>query len=514
MILVLDFGSQYSQLIARRIRECNVYSELVSHDISLAKVKEFNPEGIILSGGPASVYENGSPRFTPGLLEMGIPVLGICYGMQLIVDTLGGKVEGHPEKREYGKAFLRVDNTSDLFLGIEDSFMAWMSHGDSCVKLPKGFRKIASTESLENAAIENKEQRIYGVQFHPEVVHTVKGIDIIKNFVFNICQAQRSWTMANYIETEVKRIRETVGAGKVLLGLSGGVDSTTVAALLHKAIGDQLICMFIDQGFMRKDEAKRVVDMISKYMHIKLVHVDASARFFEKVKGVSDPEQKRKLIGNEFVRTFEAEARKIGDFQFLAQGTLYPDVIESAVHGGTQAKTAVKIKTHHNVGGLPADMKFKLIEPLRWLFKDEVRKLGRELGLHEDLINRHPFPGPGLAIRIIGDITPERVRILQEADSIVMTEIKAAGLYEQIWQVPVVLLPTIRTVGVMGDQRTYGMTCVVRCVTSEDAMTARIAHLPWELLEKISSRIINEVPEITRVCYDISSKPPATIEWE
>lgn len=514
MIIILDYGSQYSQLIARRIRECNVYSELVSHEIKLEKIRELKPEGIILSGGPSSVYEKDAPRFVPGLLELGIPVLGVCYGMQLIVDTLGGTVEGHREKREYGRADLHVDTTSDLFLGLEDQFEAWMSHGDSCVKLPAGFHKIASTESLENAAIENTQKRIYGVQFHPEVVHTVKGMDIIKNFVFNICQAQATWTMASYIETETKRIRETVGTGKVLLGLSGGVDSTTVAALLHKAIGDQLICMFIDQGFMRKGEATRVVDMISKYMHIKLVHVDASARFFEKVKGVSDPEEKRKRIGNEFVRTFEEEAHKIGDFQFLAQGTLYPDVIESAVVGGSQAKTAAKIKTHHNVGGLPKDMKFKLIEPLRWLFKDEVRKLGRELGLHEDLINRHPFPGPGLAIRIIGEITPERVRVLQNADAIVMHEIRAAGLYNEIWQVPVVLLPGVRTVGVMGDQRTYGMTCAVRCVTSEDAMTARVAHLPWEVLERMSSRIINEVPEITRVCYDISSKPPATIEWE
>jgi GMP synthase (glutamine-hydrolysing) len=514
MIIILDYGSQFSQLIARRIRECNVYSELVSHDISLEKIKALKPEGIVLSGGPSSVYEQDAPRFVEGLLELGVPVLGVCYGMQLIVDTLGGTVESHREKREYGKSDLKVDITSDLFLGIEDQFVAWMSHGDSCVKLPAGFKKIASTENLENAAIENPQKKIYGVQFHPEVVHTVKGMDIIKNFVFNICQADPTWTMASYIETETKRIRETVGTGKVLLGLSGGVDSTTVAALLHKAIGDQLICMFIDQGFMRKGEATRVVDMISKYMHIKLVHIDASATFLEKVAGVSDPEQKRKIIGNEFVRTFEREAKKIGDFQFLAQGTLYPDVIESAVAGGTQAKTAVKIKTHHNVGGLPADMKFKLIEPLRLLFKDEVRRLGRELGLHEDLINRHPFPGPGLAIRIIGDITPERVRILQEADAIVMSEIRSAGWYNKIWQVPVVLLPNVRTVGVMGDARTYGMTCAVRCVTSEDAMTARVAHLPWELLEKISSRIINEVPEITRVCYDISSKPPATIEWE
>ncbi len=514
MIVILDYGSQYSQLIARRIREDNVYSELVSHDISLAELKKKNVEGIILSGGPSSVYDADAPRFAEGLLDLGVPVLGICYGMQLIVDTLGGKVEEHREKREYGKADLFVDLTSDLFLGLEERFVAWMSHGDSCVNLPDGFRKIASTASLENAAIEDKQRRLYGVQFHPEVVHTQKGMDILKNFVFKICQAKPTWTMANYIETEVKKIREKVSDGKVLLGLSGGVDSTTVAALLHKAIGDQLICMFIDQGFMRKGEAQRVVDMISKYMNIKLVHVPAADRFFAKIKGVTDPEEKRKIIGNEFVRTFEEEARKIGDFQFLAQGTLYPDVIESAVKGGTQAKTAVKIKTHHNVGGLPDDIKFQLIEPLRWLFKDEVRKLGRELGLHEDLINRHPFPGPGLAIRILGEITPERVRVLQEADAIVMSELKAAGEYNNVWQALTVLLPSVKTVGVMGDKRTYAYTCAIRCVSSEDAMTAKFSRLPYDLLERFSSRIINEVPEINRVCYDISSKPPATIEWE
>ena len=402
MIIILDYGSQYSQLIARRVRECNVYSELTAHDISAAKIKELRPEGIILSGGPASVYAKDAPQLDAEILRLDIPVLGICYGMQLITALLGGEVESHAAKREYGKASLRVNTSSALFLGLEDNFTAWMSHGDSCVKLPAGFSRIASTDSLENAAVENPTRRIYGVQFHPEVAHTVKGLDIIKNFVFGVCQAQPNWTMANYIETEVKRIRETVGSGKVLLGLSGGVDSTTVAALLHKAIGEQLICMFIDQGFMRKNEAQRVVDLISKYMRIKLVHIDAAQRFMERVQGISDPEEKRRRIGNEFVRTFEAEARKIGDFRFLAQGTLYPDVIESAAAGGAQAKTAAKIKTHHNVGGLPADMKFKLIEPLRWLFKDEVRRLGRELGLHEDLINLHPFPGPGLAIRIIG----------------------------------------------------------------------------------------------------------------
>lgn len=515
MIVILDYGSQYSNLIARRIREDNVYSEIVSHDISLEELKKKEVEGIILSGGPASVYDQDAPCFTEGLLDLGVPVLGISYGMHLIVNTLGGKVEKNCATREYGQADLSVDLTSDLFFGLEEHFGAWLAHGAACINLPVGFRKIASTASLENvAAIENNQQKIYGVQFHPEVAQTQKGMEILKNFVFKICQAKPTWTMSSYIETEIKKIREKVGKGKVLLGLSGGVDSTTVAALLHKAIGDQLICMFIDQGFMRKGEAQQVVEMVSKHMNITLVNVPAADRFFAKVKGVTDPEEKRKIIGNEFIRTFEEEARKIGEFQFLAQGTLYPDVIESAVSGGAQAKSAVKVKTHHNVGGLPEDIKFELIEPLRWLFKDEVRKLARTLGLHEDLINRHPFPGPGLAIRVLGEVTPERVRVLQEADAIVISELKAAGDYNNVWQALTVLLPSVKTVGVMGDKRTYAYACVVRCVSSEDAMTAKFSRLPYDLLERFSSRIINEVPEINRVCYDISSKPPATIEWE
>lgn len=513
MIVILDYGSQYSQLIARRVRECNVYSELVPHDISVEKLKVLAPEGIVLSGGPSSVYDDGAPMLDKKILELGIPVLGICYGMQLIVHLLGGKVEGHAGKREYGVAPLTVDPSSDLFVGIAPNFIAWMSHGDSCTKLPGGFTKNASTEALENAAIENKKTKMYGVQFHPEVVHTERGMDILKNFVFGICKAKPTWTMSSYVDTEIKKIREQVGTGKVLLGLSGGVDSTTVAALLHKAIGKQLTCMFIDQGFMRKGEADRIVNIISKYFDIHLVHIDAAEAFFEKLKGVTDPEQKRKVIGNEFVATFEREAKKLGEYKFLAQGTLYPDVIESAVTGGTQAKTAVKIKTHHNVGGLPEKMNFKLVEPLRWLFKDEVRSLARVLGVHEDLVNRQPFPGPGLAIRIIGEVTPERVKVLQEADWIVIDEIKRYGLYTQLWQSFAVLLP-IKTVGVMGDKRTYAYTCAVRCVTSEDAMTAKWANVPYEVLEKISSRIVNEIPEINRVVYDITSKPPSTIEWE
>lgn len=513
MIAILDYGSQYSQLIARRVRECNVYSELISHDISVEKLKALQPEGIILSGGPSSVYDQDAPNLDKKILELGIPILGICYGMQLLVHLLGGKVEAHKGKREYGKAKLNVNTKSDLFLGLAEQFIAWMSHGDSCTLLPKGFSKIASTETLENAAIENPKTKMFGVQFHPEVAHTEQGMDILKNFIFGVCKAKPTWTMTNYVDIEIKKIREQVGKEKVLLGLSGGVDSTTVAALLNKAIGKQLTCMFIDQGFMRKGEAERIVNIISKYFDIHLVHIDASQAFFEKLKGVTDPEQKRKVIGNEFVATFEREAKKLGEYKFLAQGTLYPDVIESAVVGGTQAKTAVKIKTHHNVGGLPEKMNFKLVEPLRWLFKDEVRRLGRVLGVHEDLINRQPFPGPGLAIRIIGEVNPERVRVLQEADWIVIDEIKRFGLYTQLWQSFAVLLP-IKTVGVMGDQRTYAYTCAVRCVTSEDAMTAKWAQVPYEVLETISSRIVNEIPEINRVVYDITSKPPSTIEWE
>jgi GMP synthase (glutamine-hydrolysing) len=513
LIIILDYGSQYSQLIARRVRECNVYSELVAHDISAAKIKELNPEGIILSGGPASVYAKDAPTVDQKILELDIPILGVCYGMQLIVQNLGGKVELHEGKREYGKAELKIDSSSDLFINIPEKFIAWMSHGDSCVKLPQGFTTIASTANLENGAIENKSKKIYGVQFHPEVVHTQRGADIIRNFVHGICHAKQTWTMSNYIEAEIERIRKQVGKEKVLLGLSGGVDSTCVAALLHKAIGDQLTCMFIDQGFMRKNEAENIVELFTKYFDIHLIHVDASKEFFAKVKGVTDPEEKRKRIGNLFVETFDKESSKLHDYKFLAQGTLYPDVIESAVSGGTQAKTAVKIKTHHNVGGLPKDMKFKLVEPLRWLFKDEVRKVALELGVHEDLVWRHPFPGPGLAIRIIGEVTPERVKVLQEADYIMIEEIKKAGLYRDIWQALTVLLP-IKSVGVMGDQRTYANACAIRCVSSEDAMTAKWSKIPYEVMETISSRIVNEIPEINRVVYDVTSKPPATIEWE
>jgi len=512
MIIVIDYGSQYNELIARRVRECNVYSELVPHDISIPDLKAKAPKGIILSGGPNSVYDKNSPSLPKGLLDLNVPILGICYGMQLLAHELGGKVTPSTNKREYGKTELSIDDTTDIFDGLPRSLTCWMSHGDSVTALPKGFKVLAHTSSVPYAAVGDASRHIYAVQFHPEVVHTNKGMEMIRNFVHGICKEKPEWTMASFIERQVKEIREKVGKGKVLLGLSGGVDSTTVAALLHKAIGDQLVCMFIDQGFMRMNEAEKIVKMVAKHFQINLVHIDAKERFFKKIKGVTDPEEKRKIIGNEFVRVFEEESKKIGHFEFLAQGTLYPDVIESAVVGDV-SKAAVKIKTHHNVGGLPDDMKFKLIEPMRMLFKDEVRKLGMELGVAEEIVWRQPFPGPGLAIRILGEVTPERVKILQEADDIVLDEVKKAGLYRILWQSFAVLLP-IKTVGVMGDQRTYMNTIAIRAVTSEDAMTANWAELPYELLGRISSRIINEVPGVNRVVYDISSKPPATIEWE
>ncbi len=513
MIAILDFGSQYSQLIARRVRECNVYSELVSHDTPAEKLKEMGARGIILSGGPSSVYDSDAPLCDPEILNLGIPVFGICYGMHLIVHTLNGSVEHDGSKREYGTSTLTCDTDSELFIHISDSFTAWMSHGDSCTKLPGGFVTIAETESIPHAAIADSSRKMYGVQFHPEVTHTEYGMDILKNFIFNICECEPTWTMAAYIDTQITKIRETVGDKKVLLGLSGGVDSTTVAALLHKAVGDQLTCMFIDQGFMRKNEAQQIVTEIRKYLKIHLVHIDASTIFMKQIEGIADPEKKRKLIGSEFISTFEREAKKLGSFDFLAQGTLYPDVIESAVAGGTQAKAAVTIKTHHNVGGLPEKMNFKLLEPLRFLFKDEVRKLAQELGVHNDLVFRHPFPGPGLAIRIIGEVTPEKVATLQEADNILVQELKKSGWYDKSWQALAVLLP-VKTVGVMGDKRTYAHTCALRVVSSEDAMTATWTRLPYELLEKISTRIVNEVQDINRVVYDITSKPPGTIEWE
>jgi GMP synthase (glutamine-hydrolysing) len=511
MLLILDYGSQYSHLIARRVRECGVYSEVLDGHLTIEKIKEKNPTAIILSGGPSSVYEADAPKCDPAILEMGIPVLGICYGMQLIANLSGTNVK-HYSKREYGKTEIVIDDFSGLFFGIDSKIIAWMSHGDSVEELPEGFVRLAHSENTPFVAIANKKKKIFGVQFHPEVSHTEMGMQIIRNFLFEISKLKKDWDMKDFINQEIEAIRQQVGKEKVLLGLSGGVDSMTAAVLLHEAIGDQLICMFIDQGFMRKNESEQIVATVNDHFKINLIHVDARERFFKAIKGITDPEEKRKKIGNEFIRVFESEILKVAqDVKFLAQGTLYPDIIESATTG--VSKNAVKIKTHHNVGGLPDDMEFKIVEPFKKLFKDEVRKVGLELGMPEKVVYRHPFPGPGLAIRIIGEVDPERVRVLQEADDIVMAEIKKAGLYREVWQSFAVLLP-IKTVGVMGDKRTYCHTIAVRAVSSQDAMTANWTHLPYEVLESISTRIINELPEINRVVYDITSKPPSTIEWE
>lgn len=512
LIVVLDFGAQYSMLIARRVRECNVYCEVLPHDASVSELKSRNVKGIILSGGPASVYEEGAPKADPEIWNSGIPILGICYGLQLMAKDLGGKVK-QEKKREYGKAELLIDDETNIFAGLPKQIQCWMSHGDTVVSLPQEFKQLAHTANTKFAAIGSTEKKLFGVQFHPEVVHTPKGIEVIKNFVYIICGCKPTWTTANFIEAQTRELKALVGKDKILCALSGGVDSTTVSALVSKAVGSQLICMFIDQGFMRKNEGKKIKDLFTSKFKVNFVYIDASKRFLEKLNGILDPEQKRKLIGENFIRTFEEEAKKLGDIPYLAQGTLYPDVIESAVPGSTTGKVAKKIKTHHNVGGLPEKMGFKLVEPLRLLFKDEVRALGRELGVPEEIISRQPFPGPGLAIRIIGDVTPERVKILQNVDDIVVAEIKNAGFYKQLWQSFAVLLP-IRTVGVMGDKRTYLNTIAIRAVTSTDAMTADWARLPYDLLEKISNRIVNETPEVNRVVYDISSKPPSTIEWE
>ncbi|NDC82949.1 glutamine-hydrolyzing GMP synthase [bacterium] len=511
MIVILDFGSQYSELIARRIREINVFSEVIAHTTSAHDiVSKYNAKGIILSGGPSSVFAEDSPQCDPEIFKLGIPVLGICYGMQLMAHTLGGRVE-RGTRHEYGKANLYIDSNFDLFQGLWLEMAIWMSHGDSVVDLPAGFQILGHTENTACAAFGHPVQKLYGVQFHPEVVHTPKGREIIRNFVLDICSIPQDWTPASFVETAIDEVNKTVGESHVLCALSGGVDSTTVSALLHKAIGDRLTCLFVDQGFMRKGEADRIRELFKDFK-INLIYIDASERFFKKLEGVTDPEVKRKRIGEEFIRVFEEKSAELkSSFPFLAQGTLYPDIIESATVG--VAKTAVKIKTHHNVGGLPEDMNFKIIEPLNKLFKDEVRRVGLELGVPEEIIFRHPFPGPGLAIRILGEVTKERVTILQNADAIVMEEIKSAGYYRKLWQGFAVLLP-VKSVGVQGDNRTYQNTIALRCVTSEDAMTAQWAHLPYELLERISSRICNEVPEVNRVVYDISSKPPATIEWE
>jgi len=506
-VLVIDLGGQYSQLIARRVRECRVYSELVGHTISPEAVRARNPYAVILSGGPASVYADGAPHVDPGIFELGIPTLGICYGMQLMALDLGGRVD-RTGVSEFGKTDLRVEE-SRLLRDTPAEQTVWMSHRDSVVAPPDGASVVASSASTPIGAFESPERALYGVQFHPEVVHTPHGMAVLKNFLYDIASAPPAWTPAAVIEEQVERIRRRVGSEKVLCALSGGVDSAVAALLVHKAVGDQLTCVFVDHGLLRKSEAEQVVDTFGEHFHVPLVHVQAQQRFLELLDGVEDPEQKRKIIGREFIRVFEDEARKLGDIRWLVQGTLYSDVIES---GGTEG-VAATIKSHHNVGGLPADMKLKLVEPLRLLFKDEVRRVGEELGMPERMVWRQPFPGPGLAIRIIGAVSEERLEILRDADAILQEEVRRAGLYRDLWQ-SFAVLPAIRSVGVQGDERTYGYPVVIRAVTSDDAMTADWARLPYELLETISARIINEIPGVNRVVLDVTSKPPATIEWE
>ncbi|MBI5143035.1 MAG: glutamine-hydrolyzing GMP synthase [Nitrospirae bacterium] len=507
-ILVLDFGSQYTQLIARRIREGKVYSEIMPFNTPMEKIRAFSPKGIILSGGPSSVYDVEAPMIPREIFDLGVPVLGICYGMQLIAHLTGGKVSA-AAKREYGRAELFIDDESDLLWGISSPSVVWMSHGDSIEKLPSGFKGIAHTDNAPVAAIANAASRVYAIQFHPEVAHTDEGVRILNNFVHKICGCSGTWEMASFIESQIRHIREQTAGEKVICALSGGVDSSVAAVLVHRAIGDRLTCIFVDNGLMRKGEAEKVVETFDRHFHMKLVHVEARERFLAKLAGVTDPEQKRKIIGREFIAVFEEEARKFGDAGFLVQGTLYPDVIESVSFKGPSAV----IKSHHNVGGLPDIMKLKLIEPLRELFKDEVREMGRELDLTEEICWRQPFPGPGLAIRCLGEVSEERLQILREADFILLSEIKKAGLYRSIWQSFAVILP-VKAVGVMGDERTYENVIALRAVTSVDGMTADWAKIPYDVLGTISNRIINEVRGVNRVVFDITSKPPGTIEWE
>ncbi len=509
LILILDFGSQYTQLIARRVRENKVFSQIIPFNTKAEEIAKLAPKALILSGGPASVYEKNSPLPDKNIFKLGIPILGICYGLQAIAEILGGKVN-RTLTREYGKAELFIDNHKDLFNNLPSNLTCWMSHGDELKKLPAGFSAIAHTLNTPIAAIANTNRKIYGLQFHPEVMHTQRGNQILANFLFKICSCLPRWTMESFINESVKKIKEAAGKKKVVCGLSGGVDSSATAVLINKAIGKQLKCIFIDNGLLRKNEAVVVAKTFKGNFNLNLSCVDASKRFLNRLSGVTDPEEKRKIIGDEFVKVFEEVAKKVKGVDFLAQGTLYPDVIESvSAFGGPSAK----IKTHHNVGGLPANLKLKLIEPLRDLFKDEVRLIAKHLGLPENIAHRQPFPGPGLAVRIIGEVTKERLDILREADERVLDEIKKAKLYQEVWQSFAVLLP-IKTVGVMGDKRSYENVVALRCVTSADGMTADWAKLPYELLEKISQRIINEVRGVNRVVYDISSKPPATIEWE
>ena len=502
----MDFGGQYSQLIGRRVRESKVYCEIVPYDCSIEKIKEKNPEGIILSGGPASVYGEDSPKCDVGVFKLGVPVLGICYGSQLMAETLGGKVS-KASTREYGKTLVDINNDSLLFKGLDNNITTWMSHTDFIEKTPSDFNIVGSTPLCPVAAMENVEDKLYGVQFHPEVEHTQYGREILKNFLYEICKCSPDWTMEDFIKKSIDKIKNEIGDGKAICALSGGVDSSVAAVLVHEAIGDNLICVFVDHGLLRKDEAEEVVKLFREEFHMNLIAVDARERFLNKLSGVSDPERKRKIIGEEFIRVFEEEQGKLTGIDYLVQGTIYPDVVES----GT-GKSSV-IKSHHNVGGLPEDVNFTLVEPLRQLFKDEVREVGRKLGLSSDVVDRQPFPGPGLAIRVLGEVTEDKLKIVREADFIFRDEIKKAGLDKEIWQY-FAMLPNIRSVGVMGDERTYSYTIGLRAVTSIDGMTADWARIPLDVLEKISNRIVNEVENVNRVVYDITSKPPSTIEWE
>ena len=520
-VLILDFGSQYTQVIARRIRECQVYSEIVPFNTPATEVAALKPKGLILSGGPASVYDKGAPQIDPEIFSLGVPVLGICYGLMLMAHHLGGRVV-FTGRREYGAGILHIKNGSQLLGGLGEQLDVWNSHGDEVTALPKGFRAAGTTEGCDFAAVEDPQRKLYGLQFHPEVAHTPRGRQILQNFLFHICHCAMDWTMGSFIEEACARVRKQVGDQKVVLGLSGGVDSSVTAALLHKAIGEQLTCIFVNNGLLRAREEEVVQRVFGENFHVRLKYVDASDRFLALLKGVTDPETKRKLIGNEFIKVFQHATeelldedrrngeRKHSGYKFLAQGTLYPDVIESVSIEGNPAQV---IKSHHNVGGLPEKMHFELVEPVRQLFKDEVRQAGLQLGLPKEIVYRQPFPGPGLAVRILGEVTPERLSILREADTIVQTEMEAADWYYKVWQSFAVLLP-VQSVGVMGDQRTYENTVVLRIVESQDGMTADWVRVPYELLARISNRVSNEVKGVNRVCYDISSKPPSTIEWE
>ena len=509
-IVILDFGSQYTQVIARRIRECSVYSTILPFDTPVAEIRKLKPSGIILSGGPSSVFAKKAPLPDKKLFALGVPVMGICFGVQLLAHFLGGKVE-KSSKREYGKGTLKVkDKSSDLFKGLPANLQVWNSHGDKLTKLPRDFKVVATTENSDYAVIEHRKKKMFGLQFHPEVVHTPRGREIISNFVHNVCGCGRDWTMANYIDQAVEQIRTQVGDAHVILGLSGGVDSSVAAALIHRAIGNQLTCIFVNNGLLRAKEAEAVRNLFGRNFQMKLRYVNATGAFLTRLKGVTNPERKRKIIGNHFIRVFQAETKKAGKARLLAQGTPYPDVIESVPIAGNPAAL---IKSHHNVGGLPKNMKFELVEPLRCLFKDEVRELGRELGLPREVVDRQPFPGPGLAVRVMGEVTRKRLDVLRQADAIVIEEMKRADWYYKVWQSFAVLLP-VKSVGVMGDERTYEDSVAVRVVESKDGMTADWVKLPYELLEIISNRIINEVNGVNRCVFDITSKPPGTIEWE